>query len=207
MTTGKKLHSHETTQSIVIFPSSIFDPLGEKINITANLWDSACTDLNVALEGVFLCWLTSHYTHTHTHTPFVDSYSTTLPQQVRTCLDRKSSSQQRKMKDDWKMAGVHTNTRHRFMGFRDTCARINTCTGAAWSADKVIPLRPHRDTLFSSNCHAVCFFDTGALTPSMAVRKLLSRPSRHAPPPPSFSRTKPTRRRCKSDRGIKRRAR
>lgn len=50
-------------------------------------------------EGVSLCWLAGR--HTHAHTPFIDNYSTssfTLPLQVGTCLDRKSSSQQRKMK-------------------------------------------------------------------------------------------------------------
>lgn len=82
--------------------------VGEEINVKRKTVEirhaQACMQ---HMKGVSLCFLANHHTHTHTHL-FI-RYST-LPLHVRTCLDRRSGSQQSQMKDNWKMAGVRTNT-------------------------------------------------------------------------------------------------
>ena len=84
--------------------------------------------------------------HTHAYTPLFADYIAISLNPPSTGQNMSGQEKKLPASGEWKIIEkwqVCTQTRR----LRDTCAHTNTCTGAARSADKVIPLRPHRDTL------------------------------------------------------------
>lgn len=88
--------------------------------------------------------------NTHAHTPLFDDYSAIALNPPSTGQNMSGQEKKLPASGEWKIIEkwqVCTETRTHTRRLRDTCAHTNTCTDAARSADKVIPLRPHRDTL------------------------------------------------------------